>query len=129
MRFAILWYRRSRAGGLSSRPAMTASVAIRTWQMVHSGFFPPQRLTRFRHEQVADRSQYQMPLQADPTAPLPMIEAELALAIFKATLDVPPPECDPQQFADRCLGGSVAHEVFDFAGERVVTDKQVTRSL
>src|SRR6185437_16016722 len=125
MRFAILWYRRSRAGRLSSRPAMMASVAMRTWQMVHSGFFPPQRLTRFRQEQIADRSQNQMSLQADPSAPLPMIEADLALAVFKASLDRPPSKCDPQQFADRGLRRSITQEVFDFTRHRMVEDKQV----
>src|SRR5579872_7530052 len=96
MCFAVLSYRRSRAIGVSSRPSMMASVAIRTWQMVHSGFFPPQRLTRFRRHQVADRSQNQMSLEADPAAPLPMIEAQLTLAILKTTLDGPPSECHPQ---------------------------------
>jgi hypothetical protein len=66
-----------------------------------------------------------MPLQADPAASLAIIEAQFALAIFKTTFDAPPPEGNPQQFADRGLGRCITQKVFDLVGERMIADQQV----
>ena len=55
---------------------------MRTWQTVHSGFFPPQPLGVVGEEQVAHGAQNQMPLQTEPAA-FPMIQSDFSFAVLR----------------------------------------------
>src|SRR5439155_2916433 len=129
MRWAILSYKRVQVGGSSCELRIKASATIRTWQTVHSGFFPPQSLASLCQEEVADGGQNQMAFQAKPAAALPMIESYLSFAILKAAFDPPAPERHAQQLLDRRARRSVAQEVFDLVRERVVAHEQMVRPL
>ena len=125
MRLAVLSYRRSRARGSSCQLWTSASVATRTWQTVHSRFFPPQPLAGFGQEQIAHGGQNQMAFQAEPAAAFPMIQSNFSFAVLKATFDAPAAERHAQQLLHRRVRRSVAQEVFNLACERVVAHEQV----
>src|SRR5712692_1101884 len=129
MRCATLLYKRVHVSGSRYRLWIRASATSRTWQTVHSGFFPPQLLAHFCQEQVADVRENQMALEAKPATPLPMIESHLSFAVFKAALDRPPAERHAQHLLGRRFRRSVAQKVFDLIGERMETDKQVIRAI
>src|SRR5260370_1425325 len=129
MRCATLLYKRVHVSGSRYRRWMRAWATSRTWQTVHSGFFPPQLLAHFCQEQVADVRENQMALEAKPATPLPMIESHLSFAVFKAALDRPPAERHAQHLLGRRFRRSVAQKVFDLIGEGMETDKQVIRAI
>src|SRR6267154_2386641 len=112
MRLAILLYRCSRACGSSCQPWSIASVATRTWQTVHSRFFPPQPLAGFGEEQVTHGGQNQMAFQTQPAAAFPMIQSDFSFPVLKAAFDAPSTERHVQQLLHRRLLRSVAQEVF-----------------
>src|SRR5579862_1054740 len=125
MVWAVRWNNCSVEAGSSHQDWTTALVARWTWQMVTSGFFPPQPLTGGREEQVTDRSQYQVSLQTRPASSFPMTQPYLALLVLEAAFDRPARKGDLQQFLQRRLGGSVADKVLSLAGLRVVAYQQM----
>ena len=129
MRRAILPYKRAHASGSRYRLWIRASATRRTWQTVHSGFFPPQLLASSCQEQVANGRENQMALEANPATTLPMIQSHLSFAVFKAALNRPAAERHAQQLLDRCFRRSIAQKVFDLIGEGMETDQQVIRPL
>src|SRR5713101_6375248 len=112
MRCATLLYKRVHVSGSRYRLWIRASATIRTWQTVHSGFFPPQLLARFCQEQIANARENQMAFQAEPATAFPMIESHLAFAILKASLDRPAAERHAQQLLHRRTRRSVTQKVF-----------------
>src|SRR5436305_5334902 len=66
-----------------------AAAAVRTWQTVHSGFFPPPLLPHPRQEQVTHRRQRLVPLQAHVEPSLEMIQTQLTLLILKTAFHPP----------------------------------------
>src|SRR5258708_5872025 len=80
-------YRRLQARPECHQLRTTAAIAVRNWQTVSSGFFPPKVLMNPRQEQVTHRRQNQVALQALVTPTFVMVQAQLALLILKAALD------------------------------------------
>src|SRR5690242_6471800 len=105
---AVRWNNCCVEAGSSHQDWTTALVARWTWQTVTSGYFYPQPLTGDGEEQIADRSQYQVPLQACPSSAFPMAQPDFALLVLEATFDRPAREGDLQQFLQRRLGRRVA---------------------
>src|SRR3989304_535683 len=59
------------------------AVAVRTWQSVRSGFFPPMLLVELGQEQVADATEDQVPLDRPALAGLEVVQPQFALAILE----------------------------------------------
>src|ERR1700734_2335907 len=102
-----------------------ASTAACTWHTVTSGFFFLQPLAAFCEEQVADRREDEVPLQADPPAAFPMIQPHFAFVVLEASLDAPPREGHTQQGPNRRLRRRIADEVFDHVRLGISADQQM----
>src|SRR5437763_3932574 len=108
-RVRLVWHRRAKAfrrcvrsisphvrssnffGGLRSshQNGINAATAVCTWHSVSPGFFPPVLLPHSRQEQVAHAAQDQVASQPPVTPPLILIQSDLALLVFEATLHRP----------------------------------------
>jgi hypothetical protein len=97
----------------SHQYGIKAASAVWIGHSVSSGFFPHQFLTHSGQEQVADRAERQVALEAQRAATLIMIQAYLALVIFETTLPTPTRKSHEQQGLDRGLRRGVAHEELD----------------
>src|SRR3954464_464162 len=97
----------------NQRPCTNAAVAVRTWQMVRLGFFPPELPANVRQHQVAHRADGQVPLQPQVASTFPVVKAQLRLAVLERALHAPPREPDQQQGLRGGFGRRVAQEVFD----------------
>ena len=75
-------------------------MAVRTWQRVISGFFPPEPLGLAGQEQVADLGDGEMFHQGVVLANLEMAQAQFVLFILQATLHGPACEADVQNDLD-----------------------------
>src|SRR4051795_1353342 len=93
----------------SHQDGIIAAIAVCTWHSVSSGFSPPELLSHPRQEQVAHAAQDQVPSQPLITATFVLVQPDLALLVFEATLDSPAREPHQQQLLDRRLRGGVAH--------------------
>src|SRR5664279_682758 len=91
------WRRRLAMSAISTADARphshqlgtNAPTAACTWLIVRSGFFPPKLRANPRQEQVAHRSQYEVPLQAQPAAAFPLVQANLLLLVLETSLHTP----------------------------------------
>ena len=90
----------------------SAAAAVRTWQTVNSGFFPPQLLPYFRQEQVTHGGDCLMTYQSPVRPPLEVIEAKFGLLVLEAALHCAMREGHVQQFFHRRIGCRVADEEF-----------------
>src|SRR5512135_3705866 len=85
----------------SHQDGMQAAIASCTWHSVSSGFFPPELLPHPCQEQVADRTERQVTLQAHVPPPLVVIQPDLAFLVLEAAFHAPAREPDQQQLPDR----------------------------
>ena len=96
LRFFLIWQRRERAvrscvkviisAAFSNNLSLTLPVshkdrtsaeeAVRIWQTVNSGFFPPPQLIDFGQEQITDRGDYKMATKRLVIANLEMAQSE-----------------------------------------------------
>src|SRR6202011_2657620 len=67
----------------SHQDRTNAEVAVRIWQTVNSGFFPPPCLMHAREKQVGQGRDRLMTHQADIGTAFKMIEAQFRFLIFK----------------------------------------------
>src|SRR5215471_9206549 len=104
---------RCATGWPNQRPCTNAAVAVRTWQTVRLGFFPPELPANLRQHQVAHRADGQVALQPQVAATFPVIKAQLRLAVLERALHAPPREPDQQQGIRGGFGRRVAQEVFE----------------
>src|SRR5664280_2671270 len=115
------WRRRLAMSSISTADARpqshqlgtNAPTAACTWLIVRSGFFPPKLRPNPCQEQVAHRSQYEVPLQAQPAAAFPLVQADLLLLILETPLHVPTRERRQQHALHTRLRRRVAHEELD----------------
>src|SRR5512142_595149 len=112
----------------SHQDGMQAAIASCTWHSVSSGFFPPELLPHPCQEQVADRTERQVTLQAHVPPPLIVIQPDLAFLVLEAAFHAPAREPDQQQLPDRGLRRGVTDEELHLRGvPDVAGDDQVHR--
>src|SRR5436305_10513135 len=63
----------------SPQERTSAAVAVRTWQTVNSGFFPPQFLLRFGEEQMAHGRERLVSFETQIRSSLEVIEPQFGL--------------------------------------------------
>ena len=97
----------------SHHDCTSAAAAVRTWQTVKSGFFPPPLLVRASQEQVRDGSDCLMSHQAHVRAALEMVEAQLCFFVLEAAFHTPPREGHDQQHAQRRFRRRMRDEELD----------------
>ena len=113
---------------LSHQDLTRAAAAVCTWQTVISGFFPPQGLLALGEKQIADRTDCEVPLEAQPATAFVMIQTDFSFVVLKTSLDRPAGEGHAQQRRNRCVGIGIAHEVFDLLGiKNIPCDQEVMR--
>src|SRR5271166_6573088 len=93
----------------------TAAIAMRTWQTVNSGFFPPEVLVDLCQEQVAYPRDDHVSLQTLIPSAFVVIQAEFTFFIFKAAFDAPTRKGNQQHRLYRGSDRSVAHKILDDA--------------
>ena len=89
--------RAGRSSGLRDQVSMRALAAVRTWQSVISGFFPPQPLALLGKEEMADLGDQQVSADGLILADLEMGQAELGFLVLEAAFDGPAGEGDMEQ--------------------------------
>lgn len=67
-------------------------MALRTWAIVSSGFFPPMLQAELRQEQMAHAGQDQVSLDGDVLANFEVVHAKFRLAVLEHPLDPPAAE-------------------------------------
>ena len=87
--------------------SISASAAVRTWQIVTSGFFPPQPFGLFGQEQMTELGDEEMPTQRLVRPHLEMRQAKFRLGVLETTLDGPTREGD----VEKCLDTNVRRGV------------------
>ena len=75
-------------------------------------------------EEMADRGDYEVPLNRPKSPYLEVIQPEQSLFVLEASLDMPARERHVQDTRDRRCGRSVGDEVFDLAGQRMLRQDQ-----
>jgi len=102
-----------------------AAAAVRIWQTVSSGFFPPLLPQAFQ-EQMTDGGQGLVSHQAAIVSAFVMIEPQFAFLVFETAFHMPTREGHQQQRLHTCFGGRVADKVFDLIGlENAARHQQV----
>src|ERR1041384_6446721 len=103
--FCRCWYtmvsaawssRRVAVLGPSHHDCTNAEAAVRSWQTVISGFFPPPPLPYACQEQVSYRRYRLMPQQPKIMAALVVIESKFSFFILETSFHVPAREGDQQ---------------------------------
>src|SRR5262249_27399798 len=94
----------------NAEPSTAAAAAVRTWQTVNCGFFPPQLPTDLCQQKDAHGADDLVPHQTQIAATFPVIEPEFGLAVLEATLHVPPRQPGQEQWVRGHLRSRVAHE-------------------
>src|SRR4030043_699583 len=89
------------------------AVAVRTWQSVRPGFFPPMFQAELAQENVAQATEDQVPLDREILAHFKMIHPQFRLAVLEGAFDDPTGKGPPHQHLDRCRFRSIAEEVLD----------------
>src|SRR6266852_2231013 len=104
-----------------------AAAAVRIWQTVNSGFFPPLLADAFQ-EQMGHGRQGLVSDQAAVFSPFIMIKAQFGFLVFKTTFYVPTREGHQQQRLQSSFWGCVADKIFDLLRfENVACYEQMTR--
>ena len=136
LRFFLTWQRRERAmrscvaviisavrsrnfpltRPVSHKDRTSAEEAVRTWQTVNSGFFPPPQLMHLGQEQMTDRSNYQVPPQRFVVTNLEMAQAKFVFLILKAPLHLPAGKTDMKQHFQGSAFRGIGDKIFDFFG-------------
>src|ERR1700722_10744539 len=80
---------------------MIALAAVRTWQTVSSGFFPPIFLVNLGQKHQAHRAYHQMSFYRRIIPHLEVIQADLRLVILEAPFHCKPGESYSKQFPPR----------------------------
>src|SRR5579871_7026848 len=88
-----------------------ASTASFTWHIVHSGFSPPKREVGLGQEEEAHCRQDEMAFEPEVGADFEVIQADFALVIFEAALDMPAREGDVKDGFQRNAWRRIGDEV------------------
>ena len=80
-----------------------AEAAVRIWQTVSSGFFPPPLLMHAGEKQVGQGRDRLMTHQANLGTAFKMIEAQFRFLVLKRALHAPPREGHVQQYRQPCV--------------------------
>src|SRR5882672_6574277 len=106
-----------------------ALAAVRTWQTVNSGFFPPIFLVNFSQEHQTCRADSQVSFERPIVPHLKVVQPDLSLVVLETTLHGEAREADAEYFLLRRCRGTVGHEVFHLLRiQRIAGDDQPTRS-
>src|SRR5947209_3038829 len=123
---AVFSSNRSEAGpSLSHQDRTRAAMAVCNWHTVSSRFFPP-FLPHLGEEQVTDRGQNHVAFESQVASALVLVQADLALLVFKTPFDPPAGKGHQQQGPDPGLRRRIAEEKLDLPGvQHIAGDDQV----
>ena len=104
------------------------AAAVRTWQSVSPGFFPPMLHAEFAEKHMAEAAENQMPLDRAEFTHLKMVHPKLGFAVFEGPLDDPPRKGYPQKYLGRGSRRRITDKVFDLrVVQRIARRQQMIR--